>query len=155
VVRIAPTPRGWQAGQTCAVTTLGAAACWGSNSYGQLGDGTTTQSSVPVAVSGLSAGVASLSVRYSHNCAVTTAGAAKCWGDNYWGQLGNGTTSQRKAPVAVSGLSAGVASIASGSDHVCAVTTLGAAMCWGFNYWGQLGNNSIVNSLVPVKVLGQ
>ena len=139
---------------TCALTTAGAAKCWGSNGNGQLGDGTTIDRYTPVTVSGLSSGVASLAVGNAHTCAVTTAGVAKCWGFNAQGQLGDGTTTQWLTPVAVSGLSSGVASVAAGGHFNCAVTTAGAAKCWGFNGYGQLGDGTTVNSPTPVAVSG-
>jgi hypothetical protein len=139
---------------SCAVTAAGAARCWGQNTYGQLGNGTTTSSSRPVAVAGLSSGVASVSVGGLHSCAVTTAGAALCWGLNGSGQLGNGTTTSSSRPVAVAGLSSGVASLASGDFHSCALTTAGAVRCWGWNLSGQLGRGNIADSATPVNVIG-
>jgi hypothetical protein len=87
---------------TCAVTTSGGAKCWGYNSSGQLGNNSTTSSSVPVDVVGLTSGVASLTVGGAHACAVTTSGGAKCWGSNSSGQLGNNSTTSSKVPVDVS-----------------------------------------------------
>ncbi|WP_063894565.1 RCC1 domain-containing protein [Burkholderia ubonensis] len=139
---------------TCATSTSGDAKCWGYNKNGQLGNNSTTSSLVPVNVSGLSSGVASISAGYYHTCVRTTSGGAKCWGSNGNGQVGNNAVADAKTPAAVSGLSSGVASIAAGSSHTCAITTSGGAMCWGGNGYGQLGNNSATDSKVPVDVAG-
>lgn len=139
---------------TCALTTSGGIKCWGRNTYGQLGDGTATQRNAPVNVNGLTSGVDSISVGYETTCAVTTAGGAKCWGANYNGQVGDGSTFNQALPVSVSGLSSGVAHIAAGQAHSCAVTATGGVKCWGHNGYGQLGNNSTTNSVTPVNVSG-
>ncbi len=139
---------------TCALTTAGAVRCWGWNVYGQLGDGSTMGRSTPVAVSSLGSGVATIVAGTSHSCARTTAGAAHCWGDNFFGQLGDGSTTHRTTPVAVSGLGAGVAAIAAGDTHSCALTTAGAVLCWGFNGSGQLGDDSTTQRTTPVDVKG-
>ena len=139
---------------TCAVTTAGAAKCWGWNIYGQLGDGTLVQRNAPVPVSGLASGVASISSGVLHTCAVTTTGAAKCWGANFSGRLGNGTTVNSNIPVDVSGLTSGVAGISNGDSHACAITTAGATKCWGYNVYGQLGNGTTTDSFVPIDVSG-
>jgi alpha-tubulin suppressor-like RCC1 family protein len=139
---------------TCAATTSGAAKCWGDNSYGQLGDGTTTHRNTPVDVVGLGSGVASISAGHIHTCVVTTSGAAKCWGRNSTGQLGDGTMTQRDVPVAVSGLSSGVAGLTTGVYHTCAVTTLGAAKCWGYNFYGQIGDGTATDRTLPTDVAG-
>jgi alpha-tubulin suppressor-like RCC1 family protein len=127
---------------TCAVTSAGAALCWGENNIGQLGDGTTKDSSTPVAVSTLSSGVVAIAGGYGHSCALTDAGGVLCWGDDTFGQLGNGSTTDSPTPTAVTGLTGGVASISAGFAHTCAVTTTGGAMCWGLNNLGQLGNGT-------------
>jgi len=92
----------------CAITTNGEAKCWGSNSNGQLGNGATIDSALPVNVYGLSTGVAQISSGANHNCALTTDSGVKCWGNNAFGQLGNGTTTNSLTPVDVSGLTSGV-----------------------------------------------
>ncbi len=138
---------------TCAVTTGGAAKCWGSNANGQLGDGNTTDSAMPVSVQGLESGVASVSVGNAHTCAVRTSGSAKCWGRNANGQLGDNSTTQRNAPVDVVGLGSEVTSISAGIAHTCAVIK-GAAKCWGLNAYGRLGDGSTTSSVMPVSVSG-
>lgn len=139
-------------GHTCAIMTSGAVKCWGAGSNGKLGHNTTTNSSLPVDVVGLSSGVASISANSSRTCAVTTTGAAKCWGANNYGQLGDNSTSNRLVPVDVLGLNSGVTNISAGAVHTCAATTSGAAKCWGHGANGKLGYNSTANSPVPVDL---
>lgn len=140
--------------QTCAVTSGGAVKCWGFNSDGQLGDATTTSRTTPVAVSGLSSGITAVSAGGWHTCALTSASGVKCWGDNFYGQLGDGSTNDRTTPVDVSGLTSGVASIEVGENHSCAVTTAGGAKCWGQNDSGQIGDGSTTSRSSPVDVSG-
>ncbi len=129
---------------TCAIHN-GTAKCWGNNTYGQLGNNTTTNSSIPIQVSDLSSGVTDISAgAYTYTCAIHN-GAIKCWGDNRYGQLGNGSTTNSLVPIQVSGLSSGVTDIAVGGRHVCAIHN-GAAKCWGSNYYGQLGGNIPANA---------
>ena len=137
---------------SCALTTKGAVKCWGSNNYGQLGDNTTTNALTPVAVYGLGKGIKAISAGNFFACALTTKGAVKCWGANTYGQLGNGATTGSAKPVAVSGLGKGVKALTGGGYHACALTTKGAPKCWGYNGEGELGNNTKVNSAVPVAV---
>jgi len=137
---------------TCAITTYGGVLCWGQGTYGQLGNGSKASSLVPVPVSGLSSGVVAISAGNSHTCALTKTQIPKCWGSNYYGQLGNGATSDSATPVAISGLDAGVKSITVGDQFSCAVTTGGAAKCWGNNGQGQLGNNTYNYNANPTPV---
>jgi len=135
--------------------------CWGANNVGQLGDGTTTRSSVPVAVVGLT-GVTSLQVGSNHACATWTSAqksGVKCWGNNDFGQLGNGVDYDNpdysdfsSTPVPVIDLSDG-SGLALGMQHSCALIA-NAVKCWGDNANGYLGNGSTTNSFVPVHVLG-
>lgn len=125
---------------TCALFDDGTVRCWGYNYHGQLGDGTTTDSNVPVLVSGLS-NVSSISAGDHHTCAVMEDGTARCWGDNYYGQLGDGTTTDSKVPVVVSGLS-NVYGISAGGGRTCAVLVDGTAHCWGDTTSEQLGDGN-------------
>jgi alpha-tubulin suppressor-like RCC1 family protein len=84
---------------------------------------------------------------------VTGNGAAYCWGDNTYGQLGDGTNTSSLTPVAISGGYA-FASVMPGLNDACGVTTAGAAYCWGDNTYGQLGNGTTTNSNVPLAVAG-
>ncbi|MBL8765641.1 MAG: biotin transporter BioY, partial [Phycisphaerae bacterium] len=135
-------------------TTAGGAKCWGSNNYGQLGDNSTTNRRTPVDVTGLTSGVSSVGAGGYHTCAVTTAGGAKCWGYNGYGQLGDNSTTNRLTPVDVTGLTSGVSSVGVGAFHTCAVTAAGGAKCWGYNGYGQLGDNSTIDRQTPVDVTG-
>ena len=139
---------------TCALMTTGGVKCWGENIQAQLGNGNRTVSLVPVGVVGLASGVASISAGGNHTCAVTTAHAAKCWGDNHFGELGDGTTTFRRFRVDVTGLTSGVATITAGTQYTCAVSTSRATSCWGNNANGQGGNGTTTDSSVPVGVVG-
>ncbi|HEX7241992.1 MAG TPA: hypothetical protein VF263_17040 [Longimicrobiaceae bacterium] len=125
----------------CGSTRSGEAYCWGSNATGRLGTGSTTSSPVPVPVAG---GLAfrSLSPGLLHTCAITTAGATYCWGSNALGQRGVGsgvTPANATSPVAVPGTAFG--SVSAGGAHTCALAS-GAAYCWGYNLYGQVGNGA-------------
>ena len=145
---------------TCALDSAGAAYCWGYNGNGQLGHGTTTNSSVPVAVvtSGALAGqtLTQLNASWYHTCAVDAAGAAFCWGDNSDGQLGDGSTTSSSVPVAVavSGVLAGktISNVTIGDYDTCAMDSAGLAYCWGDNTHGELGDDATIDSSVPVAV---
>jgi len=138
----------------CAVTSSGGAKCWGNGSLGRLGNSSSSNSSVPVDVFGLTSGVASISAGGSHTCAVLTTGGARCWGNGADGRLGNGdTTGSRDRPQSVSLYGTnGIQSISSGGSHTCAVTTWGSGVCWGDNFYGQLGNNTTTDARNPVNV---
>jgi alpha-tubulin suppressor-like RCC1 family protein/alpha-beta hydrolase superfamily lysophospholipase len=142
-------------GHTCAVSSGGGVKCWGKNTYGQLGDASTTQRTTPVAVSGLGSGVAAVDLGMYASCALLGDGTAKCWGRNNNGQLGDGTNTQRTSPVSVSNLT-NATSIrgATGGNHACAVLGNKNVVCWGLNASGQLGNGSTTSSTTPVASMG-
>src|SRR4051812_20159740 len=140
------------AAHTCALTSAGVAYCWGLNRYGGLGNGSTTDASIPVAVSG-DLSFSALALGVFHTCGLTIAGAAYCWGDNRIGQLGTGSITPSSVPTAVTGGLSFIA-LAAGDYRTCALTANGAAYCWGWGEAGQLGNGSNDNTLVPVAVSG-
>ena len=142
-------------GHSCALTSGGAVKCWGYNGDGQLGNGSTVNSSVPVDVTGLGSGVTAISAGSLQSCALTSGGAIKCWGSNVRGQLGNGSTTNSLVPVDARGLGSGVTAISTGERYSCALNSGGAMKCWGTNEYGQLGIGSrTIGSLVAVDVVG-
>jgi alpha-tubulin suppressor-like RCC1 family protein len=88
---------------TCAVTADGGVRCWGANDTGQLGDGTDAGRATPVPVAGLTSPIETVVAGEGHSCAVTAGHRAWCWGVNGGGQLGDGTTTDSRVPVAVAG----------------------------------------------------
>ncbi len=174
---------------TCGLTTAGKAYCWGGGTFGQLGNGGTSQSPFPSAVSGdlayamIGAGLdracglttagnycwgggnlvptavpggpsfVSLSVGGDHSCGLTSNGTAYCWGANYHGHLGNGSADPSTVPVAVAG-GLSFAMISAGAGATCGLTAAGTAHCWGFGAWGGLGTGSTASSPVPALVQG-
>jgi alpha-tubulin suppressor-like RCC1 family protein len=141
-------------GQTCALILGGAVRCWGNNKYGQLGDGTGEIRRSPVAIESLGQGVAKVVTGWNHTCAVMGNGEVKCWGWNYYGQLGDETKTTRSQPVNVRRLMEDAADIAPGWAHTCATTAAGGVKCWGRNESGQLGDGTNIDSIVPLAVAG-
>jgi alpha-tubulin suppressor-like RCC1 family protein len=128
-------------GHNCAVTSGGAVYCWGDNFAGQLGTGDTINRQGPAPVRGGLAFTA-VSAGFSHTCGLTAGGSAYCWGDNWYGELGDGdTTGYSPTPVPVAG-GLTFKSISAGFDVTCGLTSAGAAMCWGVNALGLLGNGT-------------
>jgi alpha-tubulin suppressor-like RCC1 family protein len=141
---------GWY--YTCALTTGGAAYCWGFNGYGQLGDGSTTDRLVPNRVPGLA--LAQITAGGATTCGVATSGQAYCWG---WYQVVGSEacreTRHCTTPVPVD--SPGYfETVSVNIDHACGVTSDGLGYCWGRGDWGQLGNGEPTFSWVPLPVVG-
>jgi alpha-tubulin suppressor-like RCC1 family protein len=139
---------------TCGLLPGGGLKCWGWNADGELGDGTTIDRSTPVDVIGLDHDVTALTLGWAHTCARLSGGGVKCWGFNYSGQLGDGTTDNRSAPVDVTGLGGSVTAIAAGESHTCALLSTGGVQCWGVNSNGELGDGTYDNHPTPVGVSG-
>lgn len=144
---------------TCAVTTGAEAYCWGDNTHGALGDGTTVSRSTPGAVfggSGLAPGtVATIDTAQFSSCATTITARAYCWGKNYSGTLGDGTTTDRLIPTAVQ-VGQGFQHVrqlgVGGNSHTCGSTVTGHAFCWGNNFTGQLGDGTTTGALTPIHI---
>jgi alpha-tubulin suppressor-like RCC1 family protein len=132
---------------TCAVLANGTVRCWGENSLGQLGNGTTTSSTTPVQVSGVGDAVA-IATGGAHSCVILSNGRAYCWGYNAWGQLGDDSNVHSSTPVGVKGISNGVA-ITAGAHHTCALLSDGTIECWGRQDSGQLGHGIVRNERPP------
>jgi alpha-tubulin suppressor-like RCC1 family protein len=136
---------------SCAVLENFTVQCWGYNYYGQLGDGTTSNSGVARTVPGIWSATR-VATGYGHSCALLSDGHVLCWGHNQYGQLGDGTFSSRTWPAFVSGLS-DVVDIAASGDHMCARERSGLVSCWGEGSLGQLGSG-YANSAYPLRVSG-
>lgn len=139
---------------TCAIGANGAAVCWGSNEWGQLGNDTTVLSALPIAVSGARAFV-SITAGYAHTCGLAADGTAYCWGNDEAGELGTGTAGGKSGtPAAVAG-GLRFSMLSAGYAHTCGVATDGTAYCWGANESGELGDSAAGSqSAVPVPVSG-
>jgi hypothetical protein len=136
---------------TVALKSDGTVWAWGDNSNGQLGDGTTISRLTPVQVSGLNGVIAISAGGWNHTVALKIDGTVWAWGDNYFGQLGDGTTIGRLTPVQVSGLS-GVIAISAGMQHTVAIKSDGTVWAWGYNGAGQLGDGTTIERRMPVQV---
>lgn len=139
---------------TCATTSIGAAYCWGNNSFGQVGDGFVTDRLVPtLVVAPVGVNFATAQAGGAVSCGLTFAGAVYCWGVGS-DQIGDGTNVNRLTPVPVAA-PGGVtfSQLATGVFHTCALRTTGAAYCWGFNGAVQLGDGTQTNRNAPTAVI--
>lgn len=140
---------------TCAVAA-GQVYCWGTNGIGQLGNGTTNASQVPVGVitgGGPLTGAVQITAGQDHACATTSSGVAYCWGHSDSGALGNASAGgSSSVAVPVQGLPSSAISITIAGWHACAITSDGASWCWGTGTSGELGNGQMMSGTTPVKV---
>ena len=148
----------------CATSLAGNVYCWGWNSYGQLGNNTSNDSSTPVKALGVGgvgflSGINSTVTTYGNTCALTSTGNTYCWGSNVTGELGvNSNVASSNFPLEVTGVGgsgflSGITSITGNGDTMCTVSSGANAYCWGYNYYGQLGNNTTVSASAPIEVL--
>ena len=149
-----------------ALSSSGAVYAWGWNGFGQLGNGTTTDSHIPVAVKTVGTSMAGKSITQisaggsfndGHSLARASDGTVYAWGRGVYGQLGNGTTTDSNVPVAVKTVGTPMAAktiiqISAGAGHSLALASDGTVYAWGQNTYGQLGNNVTTNSSSPVAV---
>lgn len=138
------------AGHSCVIITGGAIRCWGANPYGQLGNGTTTDSPVAVPVATITNAV-QVAAGALHTCAVLSGGTVSCWGWNANGQLGYSGAGST-TPVPVAGVT-GAVGVVAGLGHTCALLSGGTVTCWGDNNYGQLGDGTTASSASPVSVI--
>jgi alpha-tubulin suppressor-like RCC1 family protein len=154
-------------GHVCGLVASGQAYCWGQNDVGQLGDGTTTERTDPIAVRNsppfvaLAAGGGYVTVNAQPNtiggvsCGLTASGQAYCWGLNVQGQLG--IDSQSDFSLLAQPVAGGISftGLRAGSTHVCGLAIGGAAYCWGGNQSGQFGDGTQTGARRPTPVFGQ
>jgi alpha-tubulin suppressor-like RCC1 family protein len=142
-------------GHACNVRTTGDIRCLGLGAEGQLGTGSLATDALPAVVSGLSGTPIAVVAGVDHTCALTSAAALYCWGDNGGGDLGNGSTTLSDVAVAVSGLGSPVVAMTAGHSHTCAVLGTGTVDCWGSNTEGQVGNGTTgISETSPQAVSG-
>lgn len=141
-------------GVTCGVTFDHLGYCWGTEAHGELGGGTTSSTQkTPTRVSG-SVSFKMIKVGSSAACGLSVSGAAYCWGDGEFGQLGNGATTTSNVPVAVSG-GLTFTDLDVGAQNACAITAAGVAYCWGTNTAGDVGDGTTTRRLAPTAVSGR
>lgn len=127
---------------TCDATADRLFYCWGRGSAGQLGNGGTASTTVPDSVSGArTVSARMVSAGDAHSCGVVPGGSVYCWGNNWAGQLGNGSSNDSDVPVRVTYLPS-VLAVTAGRFHTCAVSTDQQGFCWGDNGSGQLGDGT-------------
>ena len=130
-------------GHACARRSGGQVSCWGQNGSGQLGDGSKAMRNRPVAVDGLADAVL-LAAGGEHTCAVRRSGPVVCWGKGATGQLGHGKKEDSARPVGVAASVNQVTQLALGTDHSCALQSGRRVLCWGGNFFGQVGSGHTV-----------
>jgi len=135
------------------VATEGRVLCWGEGSLGQLGHGAEDDSGAPVEVTDLTGAATAIAAGAYHSCALIDDGSVSCWGDNRFGQLGDGTTRRRSNAVAVRGLAGRARAIAAGGVFTCALLEDGRVQCWGSDEMGELGDGDASGASAPHAAL--
>jgi len=142
---------------TCVVLDNGSVSCWGANHQGQLGNGNYTDLDSPILTSSFGNGrtAVAISSGQTHMCAILDNGSVSCWGNNYYGQLGDGSNMIRNTPTQTLSLGNGTTAVAisSGPSHTCAVLDSGSVSCWGGNGYGQLGDGTRNERNTPAPTL--
>jgi alpha-tubulin suppressor-like RCC1 family protein len=139
-------------GFTCGLSPSHQAYCWGSNYSGNLGNGTLSDTVLPVPVSG-GLKFSQIAAGYAHACGLTFDQRAYCWGYNFGGQLGDGTSTDRREPTQVAS-TVRFTRISLGVAHTCAIATDVRLYCWGSNGYGELGTGTINDDSIPVPIGG-
>jgi alpha-tubulin suppressor-like RCC1 family protein len=137
---------------TCALLGEGGIQCWGQNTSGQLGDGTTANKDIAVSVMGLDIPITAISLGAVHTCALLETGDVRCWGNNENYQLGNGTNQNSSLPVDVAELPDRIVQVAAGGVFTCALTHNGKLYCWGDGSNGRFGDSSKEIYQTPILV---
>jgi len=138
---------------TCGLYPTGTIQCWGKGSSYQLGNGSASSASNAVSVSGISSAV-ELATGGNHSCALLSDGTVKCWGSGNYGQMGDYSNSNNSTPNLIYDTGAQAIQINSGTNHICVVNQIGTVLCWGYNAYGQIGNNNTTNQSYPQEVSG-
>ena len=141
---------------TCAILDDGSVSCWGAGNGGRLGDGTNSDRNTTTQTSSLGAGRTAVAITAgeSHTCAILDDGSVSCWGRNWDGRLGDGTTTNRNTPNQTASLGVGrtAVAIAAGDIHTCAILDDGSVSCWGGNWDGQLGDGTTTDRNTPTAI---
>ncbi|MDA8680859.1 hypothetical protein N9M45_04645, partial [Euryarchaeota archaeon] len=143
---------------TCTILDNGSVSCWGQGTSGELGNGATSNVNIPTLTSTLGIGrtAVAISSGQAHTCAILDNGEVSCWGDGYYGQLGNGGTSDKTTPTLTSSLGIGrtAVAISAGAQNTCVILDNGAVSCWGNGYYAGNGGTSQQNSPALTSSLG-
>ena len=137
---------------TAAIKSDGTLWTWGRDNYGQLGDGTTEDKTAPTQVGTASDTWISVATGGYHTAGIKSNGTLWAWGYNAFGQIGDGSTTQRSSPVQILSAGNNWVSVAAGYHHTLAIKSNGTLWAWGYNYYGQLGNRTSTNANTPTQV---
>lgn len=137
---------------SCGIRNGGTLWCWGSNYYGQIGDNTSNGQKVPTQEDTGSTNWASVTAGAAHTCALKKDDSLWCWGSNYYGQLGNGTTDDKKIPTQIGNEKNWAMIAAGGTNYTCGLKKNGTLWCWGHNGFGQLGVGTYDGKNTPTQV---